>query len=107
MTVAMKGFTGIDNQEIPGITGGALDSDEGAPGEIYFQSDHHGGIRCRNITISVPAQSGTPPMPVECKRKTVALPAGEECYDNPDARRSIDQGTGQCGISLFVNRRMR
>ena len=54
VTIALNGFVGIDNQEIPGITGGALDSDEGAPGPIYFQGDHHGGIRYRNITISVP-----------------------------------------------------
>ncbi len=54
VTVALNHVTGIDNQEIPGITGGAIDSDEGKPGPIYFQGDHHGGIRYRNITISVP-----------------------------------------------------
>jgi hypothetical protein len=54
VTVTLNGFTGIDNLEIPGITGGAIDSNEGQPGPIYFQGDHHGGIRYRNITISVP-----------------------------------------------------
>jgi hypothetical protein len=54
VTVVFNGVTTIDNQEIPGITGGAIDSNEGAPGPIYFQGDHHGGIRYRNITISVP-----------------------------------------------------
>jgi hypothetical protein len=54
VTVIFNGVKTIDNQEIPGITGGALDSDEGAPGPIYFQGDHHGGIRYRNITIQVP-----------------------------------------------------
>ena len=54
VTVIFNGVTTIDNQEIPGITGGALDSNEGEPGPIYFQGDHHGGIRYRNITISVP-----------------------------------------------------
>ena len=54
VTVALDHVTGIDNQEIPGITGGAIDSEEGKPGPIYFQGDHHGGIRYRNITISVP-----------------------------------------------------
>jgi len=54
VTVVLNHATGIDNQEIPGITGGAIDSDEGKPGPIYFQGDHHGGIRYRNITISVP-----------------------------------------------------
>jgi hypothetical protein len=43
----------IDNQEIPGITGGALDSHEGEPGPIYIQGDHTGGMKYRNIKISV------------------------------------------------------
>ena len=43
----------IDSQEIPGITGGALDSDEGEPGPIYIQGDHTGGMKYRNIKISV------------------------------------------------------
>ncbi len=38
-------------QEIPGITGGALDSNEGEPGPLYFQGDH-GPIEYRNITIT-------------------------------------------------------
>jgi hypothetical protein len=54
VTVVFNGVTTIDNQEIPGITGGALDSHEAEPGPIYFQGDHHGGIRYRNITISTP-----------------------------------------------------
>ncbi len=44
----------IDNQEIPGITGGALDSHESEPGPIYLQGDHTGGLKYRNITIAVP-----------------------------------------------------
>lgn len=54
VTVARNGFTIIDNQEIPGITGGALDSREGEPGVFYIQGDHTGGIKFRNITVSVP-----------------------------------------------------
>jgi len=54
VTVVFNGVTTIDNQEIAGITGGALDSNEAQPGPIYFQGDHHGGIRYRNITISLP-----------------------------------------------------
>jgi hypothetical protein len=54
VTLAFNGETLIDNQEIAGVTGGALDSNEGEPGPIYFQGDHHGGIRYRNITIAVP-----------------------------------------------------
>jgi len=55
-TVVFNGVTTIDNLEIPGITGGALDSNEGEPGPIYLQGDHHGGIRYRNVSISLPAR---------------------------------------------------
>lgn len=41
----------ICNQEIPGITGGALDSNEGEPGPIYLQGDH-GTIDYRNIIVT-------------------------------------------------------
>ncbi len=54
VTLVLDGVTIVNNQEIAGITGGALDSDEGGPGPIYFQGDHTGDIRYRNITISVP-----------------------------------------------------
>jgi hypothetical protein len=54
VTVIFNGVTTVDNQEIAGITGGALDSNEAEPGPIYLQGDHRGGIRYRNITISVP-----------------------------------------------------
>jgi len=40
VTVVFNGQTIIDDETIPGITGGALDSDEGAPGPIMLQGDH-------------------------------------------------------------------
>ena len=40
VTVVLNGVTIIDRQEIPGITGGALDSREGEPGPIMLQGDH-------------------------------------------------------------------
>jgi hypothetical protein len=52
VTVVFNGVTTIDNQEIAGVTGGAIDSNEGEPGPIYVQGDHHGGIRYRKITIT-------------------------------------------------------
>jgi hypothetical protein len=54
VTLTINGKTIITNQEIPGITGGALDSNEGEPGPIYFQGDH-GAVEYRNIVIT-PAQ---------------------------------------------------
>jgi hypothetical protein len=54
VTVIRDGVKTIDAQEIPGITGGALDSREGDPGPLYIQGDHTGGMKYRNITIAVP-----------------------------------------------------
>ena len=54
VTVIRDGVTTIDNQEIPGITGGAIDSREGEPGPQYIQGDHTGGMKYRNIRISLP-----------------------------------------------------
>ena len=51
VTVMANGKLIINNQEIPGITGGAIDSREGEPGPIYFQGDH-GPIAYRNIIIT-------------------------------------------------------
>jgi hypothetical protein len=51
ITVVVNGKTVICNREIPGITGGALDSDEGAPGPLLLQGDH-GPIEYRNITLT-------------------------------------------------------
>jgi hypothetical protein len=54
VTIVYNGETIIDRKEIPGITGGALDSNEGEPGPFYIQGDHTGGIQFRNITIALP-----------------------------------------------------
>ncbi|MFZ4506898.1 MAG: 3-keto-disaccharide hydrolase [Fimbriimonas sp.] len=40
VTVVLNGITIHDKAEIPGITGGALDSDEGEPGPLFLQGDH-------------------------------------------------------------------
>jgi len=54
LTVVRNGVKTIDNQEIAGISGGALDANEGEPGPFYLQGDHTGGMKYRNITVSVP-----------------------------------------------------
>ncbi len=54
LTVVRNGVKIHDNLEIPGITGGALDSNEGEPGPIFVQGDHDGGMAYRNITIQLP-----------------------------------------------------
>lgn len=54
LTVVQNGVVTIDHQQIEGITGGALDADEELPGPFLIQGDHAGGVRFRNITVSVP-----------------------------------------------------
>jgi hypothetical protein len=57
ITIVRNGVIIIDNQEIPGITGGALDSNEDAPGPFNLQGTHAAGIRFRNLTVSVPRRT--------------------------------------------------
>jgi hypothetical protein len=52
VTIAQNGHTIIDHQEIPGITGGALDSHEGLPGPLYLQGSEAGHVSFRNIVIT-------------------------------------------------------
>jgi len=52
ITVVQNGQTIINDQEIPGITGGALDSHEEMPGPIYLQGSEKGRVAYRNILIT-------------------------------------------------------
>jgi 3-keto-disaccharide hydrolase len=52
VTVVQNGQTIIDHKEIPGITGGALDSHEGLPGPIYLQGSEAGRVAFRNIVMT-------------------------------------------------------
>jgi len=52
VTVVLDGQTIINQREIPGITGGALDSNEGEPGPIYFQGGEHGQVAFRNVVVT-------------------------------------------------------
>jgi hypothetical protein len=54
VTVVLNAKTILRDEVIPGITGGALDSDEGGAGPLMLQGDH-GKISFRNITLT-PAQ---------------------------------------------------
>jgi hypothetical protein len=51
ITVSLNGTEVISRREIPGITGGALDSDEGSAGPLMLQGDH-GPIEFRNIVVT-------------------------------------------------------
>ncbi len=51
LTVILNDTEIISEREIPGITGGALDSDEGAAGPLMLQGDH-GPIEFRSIVVT-------------------------------------------------------
>jgi len=51
ITITLNDETVVDNQEIPGITGGALDANEGEPGPIFIQGDH-GPVSFRSIILT-------------------------------------------------------
>ncbi len=51
VSIVLNGKTVIHTQEIPGITGGALDSQEALPGPLMIQGDH-GAIEYRNIVVT-------------------------------------------------------
>ncbi|MBK5296314.1 MAG: DUF1080 domain-containing protein, partial [Vicinamibacteria bacterium] len=50
-TIVLNGKTIADNEVITGITGGALDSAEGAPGPLMLQGDH-GKVSFKKITLT-------------------------------------------------------
>jgi hypothetical protein len=51
VTIVANGATIINDQVIPGITGGAIDSKEGESGPFMIQGDH-GPIEYRNIVVT-------------------------------------------------------
>lgn len=51
VTIVFNGETIIDRKEIPGLTGGALDSEEGNPGPIMLQGDHR-AVEYRNLILT-------------------------------------------------------
>jgi hypothetical protein len=56
VTIVQNGTTIIDNKEVPGITGGALDSREELPGPIYLQGSEKGHVLFRSIVITPAAK---------------------------------------------------
>lgn len=51
VTVILNGIKLIDNGEVPGITGGALDARENEPGPIMLQGDH-GPVQFRKLILT-------------------------------------------------------
>ena len=51
VSALLNGKTIIQDEVIPGITGGALNSDEASPGPLMVQGDH-GRISFRNLRLT-------------------------------------------------------
>lgn len=51
VTVLLNGVNILDNGEVPGITGGALDANEKAPGPIMLQGNH-GKVQYRKVVLT-------------------------------------------------------
>lgn len=51
VTIVFNGETIINRKEIPGLTGGALDSNEEEPGPIMLQGDHR-AVEYRNLVLT-------------------------------------------------------
>ena len=51
VTVILNGNKLMENAEVPGITGGALDADEGEPGPIMIQGDH-GRVQYKKVRVT-------------------------------------------------------
>ncbi len=49
--VVQNGVTIVNGKQIPGITGGALDSDEALPGPIFLQGGEDGTVEFRNLRV--------------------------------------------------------
>ncbi|HTU68601.1 MAG TPA: DUF1080 domain-containing protein [Steroidobacteraceae bacterium] len=52
VTIALDGVTIVKDQEIPGVTGGALDTHEGEPGPLYLQGSENGRVEFRHVNIT-------------------------------------------------------
>lgn len=51
ITVVLNGTVIVDGQEVPGITGGALESFEGEPGPLFLQGDH-GPVTFHRVVVT-------------------------------------------------------
>lgn len=51
VTVVLNGERVIDD-DVAGITGGALDSNEGEPGPLFLQGDHPGSVSFRKVELT-------------------------------------------------------
>jgi hypothetical protein len=51
ITIVLNGVKVVDNQPVPGPTGGAMHTDPTAPGPVYLQGDHT-SVKYRNIVLT-------------------------------------------------------
>ena len=58
LTVTLNGQKVQDNAVIEGITGGALDANESAPGPVMLQGDH-GKVMFRKVVVTPITKAGS------------------------------------------------
>ena len=58
VTVTLNGHKVQDNAVIEGITGGALDANESAPGPVMLQGDH-GKVMFRKVVVTPITKAGS------------------------------------------------
>lgn len=75
ISVKQNGTLIIDDKEIDGVTGGALDRNEGTPGPLLLQGDHS-SIKYRNIFIRPMVPEGASPKAEKARADKPALAKG-------------------------------
>ncbi|HYK99809.1 MAG TPA: family 16 glycoside hydrolase, partial [Steroidobacteraceae bacterium] len=106
VTVVLDGGTVIDDREIPGITGGALDSREAWPGPIVLQGTEPGRVAFRNIVLtpllaSEPAHDEPSP---RVRRLLARMSREEKLAVIRGAREPPDAEQGEAGWTRGVPR---
>jgi len=106
VTVLLDGTTLIDNAEIPGITGGALDSHEGLPGPILLQGSEAGRVAYRNIVLTplVSADAARSDPTPRVQRLLADMSRPEKMAVIRGAREPAEVGQGEAGWTRGVPR---
>ena len=106
VTVVFDGTTLINAEEIPGITGGALDSHEGLPGPILLQGSEMGEVAYRNIVLT-PLLAAEPAADVpsaRVQRLLAAMSRDDKMSVIRGAHEPADAAQGEAGWTRGVPR---
>ena len=106
VTVILDGTVLIDNEEIPGITGGALDSHEGLPGPILLQGSEMGQVAYRNIVLTplLAAEPAVRASTSRVQRLLAAMSREDKMAVIRGAHEPADSAQGEAGWTRGVPR---